>query len=106
MADREAAGTASSCGTPCRPPEGGIRGPAFCIIAPRSPEPRSRGGSAPSHPAVRVDGMSDDADHLTADDLDQLAQSLAVDGSLGRVDTLRVVEVLRALAAARRRAGH
>ena len=38
----------------------------------------------------------------TADELDQLAQSLAIDGSLGRADTLRVVEVLRALAAARR----
>ena len=46
--------------------------------------------------------MTDDADNLTADDLEQLAQSLAVDGSLGRADTLRVVEVLRALAAGRR----
>ena len=36
---------------------------------------------------------------LTADELDQ---SLAVDRSLGRADTLRVVEVLRSLAAARR----
>lgn len=43
-----------------------------------------------------------DADDLTADELDQLAQSLAVDGSLGRADTLRVVDLLRALAAARR----
>ena len=43
-----------------------------------------------------------DADDLTADELDQLAQILAVDGSLGRADTLRVVEVLRALAATRR----
>ena len=48
-----------------------------------------------------LDGMTD-SDELTADELDQLAQSLAVDGSLGRADTLRVVDVLRALAAARR----
>ena len=53
------------------------------------------------HPAVIVDGMTDDHEP-TADELDQLAQSLAVDGSLGRADTLRIVEVLRALAAARR----
>ena len=32
----------------------------------------------------------------------QIAQSLAIDGSLGRADALWVVEVLRALAAARR----
>jgi hypothetical protein len=43
-----------------------------------------------------------DTDDLTADDLEQLAQSLAVDGSLGRADTLRVVEVLRALARERK----
>ena len=42
----------------------------------------------------------------TAADLDQLAQSLAVDGSLGRADTLRIVEVLPALAAARRATPH
>lgn len=46
-------------------------------------------------------GMTD-ADDLTADELDQLTQSLAVDGSLGWADTLLVVEVLRALAAAQR----
>jgi hypothetical protein len=51
-----------------------------------------------------LDNMTDTAD-LTADDLDQLAQSLAIDGSLGRADTLRVVDVLRALAAARRGGG-
>ena len=45
-----------------------------------------------------------DADNLTADELDQLAQSLAIGGSLGRADTLKVVDVLRALAAARRHA--
>ena len=45
--------------------------------------------------------MTDD-NEPTADELDQLAQSLAIDGSLDRADTLRVVEVLRALAAARR----
>ena len=47
-------------------------------------------------------GMTDNADNLTADDLEQLAQSLAVDGSLGRADTLKVVDALRALAALRR----
>jgi hypothetical protein len=36
----------------------------------------------------------------TADELDQLAKSLAVDGWLGQADALRVVEVLRVLAAA------
>ena len=45
-----------------------------------------------------------DADDPIADEYDQLAQSLAVDGSLARADTLRVVEVLRALAAERRAA--
>ena len=39
-----------------------------------------------------------DAYDLAADELDQLTQSLAIDGLLGRADTLRVVEVLRALA--------
>jgi hypothetical protein len=34
-----------------------------------------------------------DADDLTADELDQLAQSLAIDGSLGRADMLKVVAV-------------
>ena len=53
------------------------------------------------HLTVSVDTMTDD-NEPTADELDQLAQSLAIDGSLGRADTLRVVEVLRALAAARR----
>ena len=48
--------------------------------------------------------MTDPADTLTADDLEQLAQSLAIDGSLGLADTLRVVGVLRALAAVRRSA--
>jgi hypothetical protein len=43
-----------------------------------------------------------DADDLTADELEQLAQSLAVDGSLRRADTLRVVDVLRAVAKVRR----
>jgi len=56
-------------------------------------------------PLGHDDGMTD-ADDLTADDLEQLAQSLAVDGSLGRADTLRIVEVLRALAAARRATPH
>jgi len=46
--------------------------------------------------------MTADADNLTDDDLEQLAQSLAVDGSLGRADTLRVVDALKALAAERR----
>jgi hypothetical protein len=46
--------------------------------------------------------MTDD-NEPTADELDQLDQSLAVDGSLGRADALRVVEVLRELAAARLR---
>jgi hypothetical protein len=45
--------------------------------------------------------MTDD-NEPTADELEQLAQSLAVDGSLGRADTLRVVEVLRASATVRR----
>ena len=64
-----------------------------------------RGGpvrAPPSHPTVTVDGMTDE-NEPTADELDQLAQSLAIDGSLGRADTLRVVEVLRASAEARRR---
>ena len=56
---------------------------------------------APPHPTVRVDTMTDD-NEPTADEIDQLAQSLAIDGSLGRADTQRVVEVLRALAAERR----
>ena len=42
--------------------------------------------------------MTVDADNLTDDDLKQLAQSLAVDGSLGRADTLRVVDASQALA--------
>ena len=42
--------------------------------------------------------MTADAGDLTADDLEQLATSLAVDGTLGRPDTMRVVEVLRAVA--------
>jgi hypothetical protein len=42
--------------------------------------------------------MTDTADTLTADELDQLAQSLAIDAALGRADTLKVVEVLRELA--------
>lgn len=50
-----------------------------------------------------LDGMTEN--EPTADELDQLAQSLAVDGSLGRADSLRVVEVLRAMVAARRRSG-
>ena len=48
-----------------------------------------------------LDNMTDD-NEPTAEELDQLAQSFAVDGSLGRADTLRVVDALRALAAARR----
>jgi hypothetical protein len=48
------------------------------------------------------DDRMPDADDLTAGELEQLAQSLAIDGSLGRADTLRVVDVLRALAATRR----
>jgi hypothetical protein len=35
---------------------------------------------------------------LTATDLEQLARSLAMDGSLGRADALRVAEALRELA--------
>lgn len=48
-------------------------------------------------PLGHDDGMTDAYD-LAADELDQLTQSLAIDGLLGRADTLRVVEVLRALA--------
>ena len=33
-----------------------------------------------SHPAVTIDGMTDDKEP-TADDLEQLAQSLAIDGT-------------------------
>ena len=60
-------------------------------------------GALPCHHrvGVTVDPMSDD-NEPTADELEQLAQSLAIDGSLGRADTLRVVDVLRALAAERR----
>jgi len=43
-----------------------------------------------------------DADDLAADELDQLARSLAVDKSFGRADMFGVIEVLRSLAAARR----
>jgi hypothetical protein len=41
--------------------------------------------------------MTDTPEDLTDDDLEQLAQSLAVDGSLGRADAVRVVETLREL---------
>ena len=56
------------------------------------------------HPFVMLDGMTD-ADDLTTDDLEQLARSLAIDGSLGRADTLAVVEALRELTRLRRSAG-
>lgn len=46
--------------------------------------------------------MTDHADILSADELDQLARSLAIDGRFGRADTLQVVEVLRELARERR----
>jgi hypothetical protein len=50
-----------------------------------------------------LDGMTDDHDATpTADELEQLARSLAMDGSLGRRDALRVAEVLREVAARRR----
>jgi len=46
-------------------------------------------------------------DHeLTSDELEQLACSLALDGSLGRADAQRVAEVLRELAARRRHPSH
>jgi len=44
------------------------------------------------HTPVAIDRMKH-ADDLTPDELDQLAQSLAIDGSLGRADTLLVVDV-------------
>lgn len=46
---------------------------------------------------VTLDAMSD-AEDITADELDHLARSLAVDESPGLDDTIKVVEVLRRLA--------
>lgn len=49
-------------------------------------------GALDGHTPVAIDRMKH-ADDLTPDELDQLAQSLAIDGSLGRADTLLVVDV-------------
>jgi hypothetical protein len=46
--------------------------------------------------------MTNDDDNLTADELHQLARSLAMDGSLGRHDAQRVADVLLEVAARRR----
>jgi tellurite resistance protein len=43
-----------------------------------------------------------DDDELTPDELEQLARSLTMDGSLGRADAQRAAEVLREAAARRR----
>jgi hypothetical protein len=55
-----------------------------------------------SHPFVRLDGMTDDDDLPDANELEQLAQSLAMDGSLTRTDARTVAAVLRWGAARRR----
>ena len=47
-------------------------------------------------------GMPEHDDHPTADELEQLARSLSLDGSLGRRDALRVAEVLERLATRQR----
>jgi hypothetical protein len=44
----------------------------------------------------------DDEDYPTPEELEQLARSLAMDGSLGRRDALRVAAVLREVATRRR----
>jgi hypothetical protein len=44
----------------------------------------------------------DDDDQPTPEELERLARSLAMDGSLGRLDALRVAAVLREVATRRR----
>lgn len=87
------------------PPTGPFRVKGFgrdrTLIARRqggigTPSP-PHGEDASPHPAVMVDNMTND-DDLSPDELEQLARSLSMDGSLGRNDAQRVGSALRRLA--------
>jgi len=57
-----------------------------------------------SHPFVMLGDMHDehDDDHVSPENLEQLARSLTTNGALGRLDALKVAGVLREVAARRR----